>query len=160
MGLYDHWFDTRAVAPPDNEQWAQHAVQSVVWGAAGQSSTHQLMKSSPSSTGCDRLAAIEENLVIAFTDVGGEDNNRITVVLNQAYRVCHLILEPEYPVEGAQEARQGKYEASLSALLQPSVWRGLSMVDYSLWAQEVWHILVLRATRRCVCFWLVESIPF
>ncbi|KAJ7709939.1 armadillo-type protein [Mycena rosella] len=116
MGLYDHWFDTRPVAPPDTEQWAQHAVQSVVWSAAG----------------CDRLAVIEENLVMAFTDLGGEDNNRITVILNQAYR----------------EARQGKYETSLSALLQPSVWRGLSLVDYSLWAQEVWHVLVLRATRR------------
>ncbi|KAJ7452459.1 hypothetical protein B0H11DRAFT_2073533 [Mycena galericulata] len=116
MGLYDHWFDTQPIAPPDSEQWAQHAVQSVVWSAAG----------------CDRLACIEENLVIAFTDVGGEDNNRITVILNQAYR----------------EARQGNYEKSLSALLQPNVWRGLSLVDYALWAQEVWHILVLRATRR------------
>lgn len=39
------------------------------------------------STGCDRLSVIEENLVIAFTDVGGDDNNRLTVILNQAYRV-------------------------------------------------------------------------
>ncbi|KAJ7172511.1 armadillo-type protein [Mycena filopes] len=124
MGLFDHWFDGDSqkeshvphVAPPDAEQWAQHAVQSIVWSAAG----------------CDRLSAIEENLVIAFTDVGGEDNNRLTVILNQAYR----------------EARQGKYEKSLSALLQPNVWRGLSLVDYGLWAQEVWHVLVLRATRR------------
>ncbi|KAJ7470732.1 hypothetical protein FB451DRAFT_1254671 [Mycena latifolia] len=115
MGLYDHWFDTRPIAP-DSEQWAQHAVQSLVWSAAG----------------CDRLAAMEENLVMAFTDLGGADNNRITAILNQAYR----------------EARQGKYETSLSALLQPNVWRGLSLVDYNLWAQEVWHILVLRATRR------------
>ncbi|KAJ7774662.1 hypothetical protein DFH07DRAFT_800430 [Mycena maculata] len=116
MGLYDHWFDTQPVAPPDSEQWAQHAVQSVVWSAAG----------------CDRLALIEENLVVAFTDVGGDDDNRITVILNQAYR----------------EARQGKYEESLSALIQPNVWRGLSLVNYGLWAQEIWHILVLRATRR------------
>ncbi|KAJ7097958.1 hypothetical protein B0H15DRAFT_823591 [Mycena belliarum] len=115
MGLYDHWFDTRPAAP-DSEQWAQHAVQSVVW----------------SSAGCNRLAAIEENLVMAFTDLGGQDNNRITAILNQAYR----------------EARQGRYDKSLAALIQPSVWRGLSLVDYSVWAQEVWHILVLRATRR------------
>ncbi|KAJ6630768.1 hypothetical protein B0H10DRAFT_2160163 [Mycena sp. CBHHK59/15] len=109
VGLYDHWFDTHPTPPAESEQWAQHAVQSVVWSAAG----------------CDRLAAIEENLVIAFTDIGGEDNNRITLLLNQAYR----------------EARQGKYEKSLAALLHPSVWRGLSMVDYGLWAQEIWHIL-------------------
>ncbi|KAJ7905458.1 hypothetical protein B0H14DRAFT_2660330, partial [Mycena olivaceomarginata] len=114
MGLYDQWFDKEG--PSDSEQWAQHAVQSVVWSAAG----------------CDRLSILEENLVIAFTDVGGEDNNRLTVILNQAYR----------------EARQGKYEKSLCALLQPSVWRGLTLVDYNLWAHEVWHILVLRATRR------------
>ncbi|KAJ7156003.1 hypothetical protein C8R43DRAFT_998757 [Mycena crocata] len=116
IGLYDLWFDNQPVPPPDNEQWAQHSVQSVVWSAAG----------------CERLAVIEENLVIAFTDVGGEDNNRITVILNQAYR----------------EARQGNYEKGLSALLQPSVWSGLSLVDYGLWAQEVWHILALRTTRR------------
>ncbi|KAJ7343519.1 hypothetical protein DFH08DRAFT_872936 [Mycena albidolilacea] len=114
MGLYDQWFEKEG--PSDSEQWAQHAVQSVVWSAAG----------------CDRLSILEENLVIAFTDVGGEDNNRLTVILNQAYR----------------EARQGKYEKSLCALLQPSVWRGLTLVDYNLWAHEVWHILVLRATRR------------
>jgi hypothetical protein len=40
--------------------------------------------------GCDRLSILEENLVIAFTDVGGEDNNRITVILNQAYRVHYF----------------------------------------------------------------------
>jgi hypothetical protein len=37
--------------------------------------------------GCDRLAAIEENIVLAFTDVGGDDNNRISVILNRAYKV-------------------------------------------------------------------------
>ncbi|KAJ7063271.1 hypothetical protein C8F01DRAFT_984862 [Mycena amicta] len=116
IGLYDHWFDTQPIAPREDEQWAQHAVQSVVWSAAG----------------CDRLAAIEEDLVIAFTGVGGTDNNRITVILNQAYR----------------EARQGHYEKSLSALLNPKVWRKLSIIEYGQWAQEVWHILVLWATRR------------
>ncbi|KAF7363413.1 ANAPC5 domain-containing protein [Mycena sanguinolenta] len=114
MGLYDQWFEREGSS--DNEQWAQHAVQSIVWSASG----------------CDRLSILEENLVIAFTDVGGEDNSRMTVILNQAYR----------------EARQGKYEKSLCALLQPHVWRGLSLIDYNLWAQEIWHVLVLRATRR------------
>jgi len=33
-------------------------------------------------------------------------------------------------------------------LFEPNVWRGLSMNNYNLWAAEIWHILVLRATRR------------
>lgn len=37
--------------------------------------------------GCDQLAAIEENIVTAFSEVGSEDNNRITVILNRAYKV-------------------------------------------------------------------------
>jgi hypothetical protein len=39
-------------------------------------------------SGCERLAAIEENIVTAFTDVASDDNNRLTVVLNRAYKVC------------------------------------------------------------------------
>jgi hypothetical protein len=38
--------------------------------------------------GCDQLAAIEENIVTAFTEVGGDDNSRITITLNKAYKVC------------------------------------------------------------------------
>ncbi|CAK5277710.1 unnamed protein product [Mycena citricolor] len=116
VGLYDHWFDTQPIPPADTEQWAQHAVQSVLWTAAG----------------CPGLAALEEDLVIAFTDEGGSDNNRTTVMLNKLYR----------------HARSGYYDQALSALLHPSMWRGLSLIDYGLWAQEIWHILVLRATRR------------
>lgn len=37
--------------------------------------------------GCDRVADIEENVVTAFTEVGGNDNNRFTVTLNRAYNV-------------------------------------------------------------------------
>ena len=37
--------------------------------------------------GCARLAQIEENMVTAFTEVGGADNNRLTVALNRAYYV-------------------------------------------------------------------------
>ncbi|KAF7294962.1 Cytoskeleton-associated protein 5 [Mycena indigotica] len=77
---------------------------------------------------CERIAAIEENIVAAFTDVGGSDNNRITTILNQAYRAS--------------------FTWSLAALLHPNVWRSLSLVEYGQWAQEIWHILVLWATRR------------
>jgi len=35
-------------------------------------------------------------------------------------------------------------------LLDPPVWRGLSIRDYSSWAHQIWHILALRTTRRFV----------
>jgi hypothetical protein len=40
--------------------------------------------------GCIQLADISERIVIAFTDVGSEDSNRLTVLLNRAYRVKYL----------------------------------------------------------------------
>lgn len=43
--------------------------------------------------GCDQVAAIEENVVTAFTEVGGGDNNRFTVSLNRAYKVSRHALE-------------------------------------------------------------------
>lgn len=35
-------------------------------------------------------------------------------------------------------------------MLDPDVWRGLSLADYNLWASEIWNILALRACRRYV----------
>jgi len=67
-----------------------------------------------------------------FTEVGGNDNNRLVVTLNRAY----------------YWARQGEYQQALASLLDPDVWRGLDMDDYYSWASEIWHILVLRASRR------------
>jgi hypothetical protein len=43
-------------------------------------------------TGCEKLAVIEENIVTAFNEVGGDNNNVITVTLNRAYRVCAITL--------------------------------------------------------------------
>ncbi|KAH9842804.1 uncharacterized protein C8Q71DRAFT_734655 [Rhodofomes roseus] len=116
VGLYDHWINLQRAPFIEAEQWGPHTVQSVVW------SLH----------GCARLAQIQENIVTAFTEVGGADNNRLTVALNRAY----------------YRARQGKYEAALASLIDPDVWRGLYMTDYHIWANEIWHILVLRASRR------------
>jgi hypothetical protein len=42
--------------------------------------------------GCDHLASIEENIVTGFTDVSGDDNNRITVAVNSAYKVTSYVL--------------------------------------------------------------------
>lgn len=49
-----------------------------------------------------------------------------------------------------QRARQGRYDDGLAILLDPEVWRGISVDDYGLWAQKVWHILTLRASRRYI----------
>ncbi|EMD38521.1 hypothetical protein CERSUDRAFT_82798 [Gelatoporia subvermispora B] len=116
VGLYDHWIDAQGAAFVESEQWGQHAVQSVVW----------------SMHGCLKLAHIEEDIVTAFTEVGGNDNNRLIVTLNRAY----------------YRARQGDYQHAIASLLDPDVWRGLDMNDYYSWASEIWHILVLRSSRR------------
>ncbi|TBU65923.1 hypothetical protein BD310DRAFT_912363 [Dichomitus squalens] len=116
IGLYDHYIDVQGGQYVESEQLAQHAVQSVLW----------------TNFGCTRLARIEEDIVTAFSEVGGDDNTRLTVALNRAYHV----------------ARQGKYQQAIASLLEPDVWRGLSLADYNLWAFEIWSILAMRACRR------------
>ena len=100
-------------------------------------------------SGCSKLARIEEDIVTAFTEVGGDDNTRLTVTLNRAYWVCPA---PSFPRAGPdhrpQSARQGRYEQAIASLLEPDVWRGLTVPDYNLWAAEIWRILALRACRR------------
>lgn len=41
-----------------------------------------------SPSGCDKLATIEENLIMAFIPLGTSDETRLTIVLNRAYQVC------------------------------------------------------------------------
>jgi anaphase-promoting complex subunit 5 len=100
--------------------------------------------------GCDSLAVVEENVVLAFTEAGSKDNNRITVLLNKAYRVQGICIYKVLFADVMQLARQGSYGKALTMLLEPNAWRGLSISDYVLWAHEIWHILALRATRRFV----------
>ncbi|KAI0082698.1 hypothetical protein K474DRAFT_1702690 [Panus rudis PR-1116 ss-1] len=114
--LFTTWHDFHRGFVMDTEQWAQHAVQSVIW----------------SSSGCSQLAEIEETVVLAFTEPGSDDNNRLTMTLNRAQRM----------------ARQGKYKEAISMLLNPDVFAGLTITDYGLWAAEIWHILALRSSRR------------
>lgn len=35
VGLYDHWLEAHSAVPHADHQWAQHAVQSVIWREAG-----------------------------------------------------------------------------------------------------------------------------
>ncbi|KAH8980949.1 hypothetical protein EDB86DRAFT_2978203 [Lactarius hatsudake] len=116
VGLYDHWIDVQGNYLDHADQWSQHTVQSIVWSAAG----------------CEKLAAIEENIVTAFSEIGGDSNNALVVTLNRAYK----------------RARQGGYQDAIAILLEPDIWRGLSLNDYSQWASQIWHIIVLRASRR------------
>jgi hypothetical protein len=36
VGLYDHWLDVQLALPVEDQQWAQHAIQSIIWNEAGQ----------------------------------------------------------------------------------------------------------------------------
>ncbi|KAF9480133.1 hypothetical protein BDN70DRAFT_912885 [Pholiota conissans] len=116
VGLFDHWLDVQFALPSENQEWASHSVQSMVWREAG----------------CDKLAALEENIVITFMEPGTDNNNRLAIILNKAYK----------------QARQGKYTEALALLIDPSTWCGLILHDYGQWAYQIWRILTLRATRR------------
>ncbi|CAA7271729.1 unnamed protein product [Cyclocybe aegerita] len=116
IALYDHWIDVQSAQPVESEQWAQHAAQSILWAEAG----------------CEGLASAEQNVVMAFARSGEEGSDRLSVILNKAYK----------------KARQGEYEEALSFLLHPSIWCGLTLYEYSHWSHQLWHILTLRATRR------------
>ena len=58
------------------------------------------------------------------------------------------LLVPARLTTPAQQARQGAYQDAIAALLEPDVWAGLTGADCQTWANEIWHILVLRASRR------------
>lgn len=90
------------------------------------------MPSKVVSLGCEQLANIEETAVLVGTEKGSDSNNRLSVLLNQAYAI----------------ARQGNYDKAIAMLIDPIVWSGLMMHDYTIWAHQIWLILALRATRR------------
>lgn len=50
--------------------------------------------------GCDKLATIEENLIMAFIPRGTSDESRLAIVLNRANQVCRgvarLIFRVDY----------------------------------------------------------------
>lgn len=87
LGLYDHWIDVQGNHLDDAEQWTQHVVQSVVWSAAGTTCNGRFFAFVYIHAGCEKLAVIEENIVTAFAEVGGDSNGAITITLNRAYRV-------------------------------------------------------------------------
>jgi anaphase-promoting complex subunit 5 len=90
LSLFDHWEDDEQLpSPVARHHWAKHVVQAHIWGAVG------ISKYIPCCSyaeyvpllGCDRLAEIEEAMIISFTEEGSQDNNRITAILNRAYKV-------------------------------------------------------------------------
>ncbi|KAF5368466.1 hypothetical protein D9758_002314 [Tetrapyrgos nigripes] len=112
------------------DYWFDHKLETTT--EADQFAQHAVQSIAWSIVGSEDLARIESEIVIVFTEAEGADNNRLTACLNQAYR----------------RARNGYYEDAIAMLLQPSVWKGISVADYGFWAQEIWHILALRASRR------------
>lgn len=92
VGIYDHWTDIQLATQVEAEQWGQHAVQAYVWRLIGKSLAIEVNAVASNrficGIGCDQIVAVEENVVTAFTEVGGDDNNRFTVTLNRAYKVC------------------------------------------------------------------------
>jgi anaphase-promoting complex subunit 5 len=87
VGLYDHWIDVQGNYLDYADQWSQHTVQSIVWSAAGAAPGYRNSFCTNTNLGCEKLAAIEESIVTAFGEIGGDSNNTFVVTLNRAYRV-------------------------------------------------------------------------
>jgi anaphase-promoting complex subunit 5 len=86
---------------------------------------------------------------MAFIPLGTTDETRLAIVLNRANQVgCHAIPLIPHLDHRIKNARMGLYDQSLRNLLDPAIWSGLSVDDYTTWAHAVWNILALRALRR------------
>ena len=88
--MFDHWEDDEQLPTPvARHHWAKHAVQAHIWGAAGIYTYTSCCSYAEYVLflGCDRLAEIEEGMIISFTEEGSQDNNRIMATLNRAYKV-------------------------------------------------------------------------
>ncbi|EJD06020.1 uncharacterized protein FOMMEDRAFT_166316 [Fomitiporia mediterranea MF3/22] len=118
LAVYDNAGGFRGSPTTLDDQWAFHAMQSVLWKLAG----------------CERLAMIEESIVLAFTASGGPDDNRFTILQNRA----------------AMYTRQSKEVEAFSILLDPETWRGLSfsLNQVQYWSGEIWITMLHLATRR------------
>jgi anaphase-promoting complex subunit 5 len=87
VGLCDHWIDVQGNYLDYADQWSQHTVQSIVWSAAGAGPGYRTLFCTNAKLGCEKLAVIEESIVTAFSEIGGDSNNALVVTLNRAYRV-------------------------------------------------------------------------
>jgi len=83
------------------------------------------------SVGCVGLAEVEEDMVSAFVE-RVPDVNRKSVTLNRVRRL----------------ARNGAYEEALASILHTDTWMTLNHTQYVEWAEQVWHVLAIRAIRR------------
>lgn len=57
--------------------------------------------------GCDKLATIEENLIIGFTPLGTSDEMRLAIVLNRADQVCGTVSLSNIPMVKQTERSNG-----------------------------------------------------
>ena len=87
IGWYDQWIDLHGNILRQRDQDAFHAVHSLIWSIAGRCIRSKLNSGVECFLGCGQLSTLEEQLVIVFTEMRGDDNNRLTVTINQAYKV-------------------------------------------------------------------------
>ncbi|KAH8117473.1 hypothetical protein DFH11DRAFT_1575228 [Phellopilus nigrolimitatus] len=118
LGIYDLSRDFCGGPPVQHEQWSFHAIQSVAWRIAG----------------CERLAIIEENIVLALSESGEADDTRFAMLQNRASML----------------SRQGKEAEAFGILLDPETWRGLnySLNQVGFWSGEIWITMLHFASRR------------
>jgi anaphase-promoting complex subunit 5 len=88
IGLYDHYIEAQGHQTVPLEQWSQHAVQAAVWRIAGELYYRDYQKLFIKETvGRSKLAAVESNIVTAFTNSEGNNNERLNVTFARAYEV-------------------------------------------------------------------------
>ena len=92
MSVYELSRDTRGGPPLQREQFAFHAVQGYIWRLAGKTCCALFINCALTCvTGCEKLAEIEENIVLAFTESGGNDDTRLKVITYRAQSVRELL---------------------------------------------------------------------
>ena len=149
--LYDNWSDFQHHRAVSSEQWAQHTVQAIAFDLLGKLRIcNDFVFSQSSTPGSPALSGIHNRIVMSFTSPGSDDNTRLTSIMNYAYGVMIFPHISDYLTHThfSQYATAGHYQESVAMLLDPSTWTGLSLSNYNIWAGQIWHILVLRASRR------------
>ena len=100
------------------------------------------------------MAEIEENIVLAFTEYGGNDDMRLKVIAYRAQAVRRNVTDiiRGYVMNNSalQFARAGKEDECFKLLLDPQTWKGLehNMHQLHCWVMEIWYNMLLLASRR------------
>lgn len=98
MSVYELSRDSRGGPPLQSEQYTFHGVQAYIWRLAGESvgKQHGPYNDLLLGLGCDKLAEIEENIVLAFSESGGNDDTRLKVITYRAQSVRHTFVSSHF----------------------------------------------------------------